>query len=179
MLHRIRRWTMVAALAAALAAPAHGAGAESLVARGKYLVTIGGCTDCHTPGHLLGHPDMTRYLGGSDVGFAIPGQGVFVGSNLTPDKKTGLGTWTTAQIVTAITTGVRPDGRILAPIMPWRGFAHLTPRDARAIALYLQSLPPVVHKVAGPFGPKDTPDVLVMTVLPGPVYAKLPGPGGK
>ncbi len=80
MLHRIRRWTMVAALAAALAAPAHGAGAESLVARGKYLVTIGGCTDCHTPGHLLGHPDMTRYLGGSDVGFAIPGQGVFVGS---------------------------------------------------------------------------------------------------
>ncbi len=49
----------------------------------------------------------------------------------------------------------------------------------RRSPLYLQSLPPVVHKVPGPFGPKDVPNVLVMTVLPGPVYAKLPGPGGK
>jgi len=175
----MRHATLLATVIVLLAASGHGASAESQVARGKYLVTIGGCTDCHTPGHFLGHPDMARYLGGSDVGFAIPGQGVFVAPNLTPDKKTGLGTWTTQQIVTAITTGVRPDGRILVPIMPWRAFARLTPRDARAIALYLKSLPPVVHKVAGPFGPKDTPDVLVMAVLPGPVYAKLPGPGGK
>ena len=56
------------------------------VARGRYLVTIAGCSDCHTPGALLGSPDMKRYLGGSDVGFAIPGAGVFVGENLTPDK---------------------------------------------------------------------------------------------
>ena len=59
--------------------------------RGRYLVTIAGCSDCHTPGALLGAPDMKRYLGGSDVGFAIPGPGVFVGENLTPDKDTGLG----------------------------------------------------------------------------------------
>lgn len=175
----VHRATLLAAMTVLLADPGRGASAGSLVARGKYLVTIGGCTDCHTPGHFFGHPDMARYLGGSDVGFAIPGQGVFVAPNLTPDKKTGLGTWTTAQIVTAITTGVRPDGRILAPIMPWRAFAHLAPRDARAIALYLKSLPPVAHEVAGPFGPKDPPDVFVMAVLPGPVYAKLPGPGGR
>jgi hypothetical protein len=41
------------------------------------------------------------------------------GSNLTPDKETGLGNWTKEQIVTAIQTGVRPDGRILSPIMSW------------------------------------------------------------
>lgn len=179
MSYRMRCWAMAACMAAALAAPAWGAAANPQVARGKYLVTVGGCSDCHTPGTFFGHPDMTRYLGGSDVGFAIPGRGAFVGPNLTPDKQTGLGTWTTQQIVTAFTTGVRPDGRILAGIMPWRAFSHLTPRDALAIAAYLKSLPPVVHKVAGPFGPKDTPDVFVMAVLPGAVYAGLPAPDGK
>ena len=52
---------------------------DAQIARGRYLVIIAGCSDCHTPGALLGAPDMKRYLGGSDVGFAIPGQGVFVG----------------------------------------------------------------------------------------------------
>ena len=54
---------------------------------------------------MLGAADMKRYLGGSDVGFAIPAQGVFVGQNLTPDKETGLGDWTDEQIVTAIRKG--------------------------------------------------------------------------
>ena len=93
------------------------------VARGKYLVTIASCHDCHTPGYFLGKPDMARYLGGSDVGFELPGLGVFHGPNLTPDKETGLGDWTDAQVLTALQTGVRPDGRVLAPIMPWRAFA--------------------------------------------------------
>src|SRR5262249_408498 len=59
-------------------------------------------TDCHTPGHLLGKPDMSRFLGGSDVGLEVPGLGVFVAPNLTPDKVTGLGNWTKDQIATAI-----------------------------------------------------------------------------
>ncbi|MFN3281910.1 MAG: hypothetical protein ACK40I_09645, partial [Tabrizicola sp.] len=70
---------------------------------GRYLVTIMGCTDCHTPGHFLGQPDMARFLGGSDVGFEIPGLGTFHGPNLTPDP-TGLGAWSEAEIVTAIRT---------------------------------------------------------------------------
>ena len=117
------------------------------VARGKYLVTIGSCTDCHTPGHFFGKPDMSKYLGGSDVGFAIPHLGVFVGPNLTPDKATGLGNWTTAQIVDAITKGQTPQGRTLAPVMPWHAYASLTKADALAIAAYLKSLPPVSHQV--------------------------------
>jgi hypothetical protein len=96
----------------------------------------------------------------------FPGQGVFVPRNLTPDKATGLGNWTVAQIVTAITTGVRPDGRILAPIMPWRAYSQLTPSDARDIALFLKTLPPVEHKVPGPFGTSDKPAVMVMTLVP-------------
>lgn len=156
------------------AAPAH-AGADALIARGKYLVTIGGCSDCHTPGSFFGKSDPKRFLGGSDVGFAMP-QGVFVGPNLTPDEATGIGSWSRKDIVTAITTGRRPDGRVLAGIMPWRSFAHLTPRNALAVATFLKSLPPVSHRVPGPFGVTETPSVFVMTVLPGAVFAKLPPP---
>jgi len=165
---------LVALAGAALTAPlaAHAADHHQ-IARGKYLVTTNGCNDCHTPGYFFGKPDMTRYLGGSDVGFGIPDLGVFVGPNLTPDKATGLGNWTSEQIVTALTEGRTPDGRILAPIMPWRAFASFTPRDARAIAAYLKSLPPVSHQIAGPFGPKETPTVFVMSVQPGTVYARL------
>lgn len=147
------------------------------VERGKYLVSIAGCNDCHTAGYFFGHPDMNRFLGGSDVGFAIPGMGVFVGPNLTPDDATGLGNWTEQQIVTAITTGVTPGGGMLAPIMPWRELAHLTRADAFAIAAYLKSLPPVRHQVPGPFTPGQKPTVFVMTLLPGAAYAGLPQPG--
>jgi mono/diheme cytochrome c family protein len=149
-------------------ATAHAADAQ--VERGKYLSSIGGCTDCHTPGHFLGHPDMARFLGGSDVGFGSP-MGVFVGPNLTPDKETGLGKWSSQQIVTAITTGKRPDGRMLAPIMPWHGLSVLTSTDALAIAAFLKSLPPVSNKVPGPFGPNEQPTVFVLSIQSGQSYA--------
>jgi mono/diheme cytochrome c family protein len=164
--------TAIAAMAFSVSALA----ADPQVERGKYLVQIGGCNDCHTPGYFLGHPDMTRFLGGSDVGFGIPGLGVFVGPNLTPDKETGLGNWTAQQIITAITTGERPDKRVLAPSMPWRELAVLTKSDALAIAAFLKSLPPVSHKVAGPFGPAEPPTVFVMSVQPGPAYASQKPP---
>lgn len=73
---------------------------------------------------------MARYLAGSEVSFEIPGLGVFHGPNLTPDKETGLGSWTQEQIVKALQTGQTPDGRELAPIMPWRAFANLSKADA-------------------------------------------------
>ncbi len=174
----MHRLCFVAAMLAASALAATPAGAaDKQIERGKYLVTLATCTDCHTPGSFLGKPDMTRFLGGSDVGFAIPNLGVFVGRNLTPDKETGLGSWTRAQIVTAITTGKRPDGRELAPIMPWHAYSKLVPSDAAAIAAYLQSLPAMKHEVPGPFGPSEKVPVFVMNVLPGEVYSSLPAPG--
>ncbi|WP_245297028.1 MULTISPECIES: cytochrome c [Rhodomicrobium] len=135
------------------------------VARGKYLVELGGCNDCHTPGYLLGKPDMSRYLGGSDVGFENPAGG-FVAPNLTPDRETGIGAWSKQEIVTAIQTGVRPDGRILSPVMPWQAFAKLTQADADAIADYLKTLKPVSHKVPGPFAPGEKATSFMMVVKP-------------
>jgi len=123
----------VAALAMLLM-PSRGAvaqGAQTQLERGKYLVALGGCNDCHTPGYFFGKPDMARYLGGSEVGFEMPGLGVFHGPNLTPDQDTGLGKWSTEEIVKAITKGERPDGRMLAPIMPWHALANLTRSRSR------------------------------------------------
>jgi mono/diheme cytochrome c family protein len=149
-------------------AAVHAQASDSQVARGKYLVTLGGCNDCHTPGNFLGKPDFSRRLGGSEVGFELPGLGTFYGPNLTPDKATGLGNWTAKQIVTALQTGKVPDGRVLAPIMPWRDLAYLTKPDAYAIAAYLKSLPVVSNKVPGPFGPNQKPTSWVMKVEPPP-----------
>ena len=84
---------------------------------------------------------------------AHPGLGIFYPPNLTPDPETGLGGWSEAEIATAIRTGVRPDGRELAPMMPWRSYAALTDEDALAVAAYLKSLPPVRHAVPPPTGP--------------------------
>jgi mono/diheme cytochrome c family protein len=165
------------ALAAAVIVCAAAASAEeSQIDRGKYLVTIASCNDCHTPGYFLGKPDFSRTLAGSEVGFTIPGLGAFVGRNLTSDKETGLGNWTDDQIISAITAGIRPDGRRLAPIMPWRGLSHLSSDDAHAIVAYLRSIPPVKNAVPGPFGPKEVPTTLVFTIIPGEVSAKIMPP---
>jgi mono/diheme cytochrome c family protein len=137
------------------------------VARGKYLVSIAGCNDCHTPGYFFGKADESRYLGGSDVGFEIPNLGIFHGPNLTPDKETGLGGWTDEQIVTAFTTGKRPDGRELAPVMPWRAFANFSKEDVAAIVAFLRTLPPVHNKVAGPYGSAEQSTAFVMKIVPG------------
>lgn len=142
------------------------------VARGKYLVEIMTCHECHTPGILIGkrrEPDLS----GSEVGYSIPGLGVYYGANLTPDVETGIGSWSEDDIVKALRTGERPDGRILSAVMPVNAFKHLTDDDAYAIAKYLKSLPPARNKVPGPFGPSETPTSFyyAFTVPPKPAGA--------
>ncbi len=165
----LRIWSVIAGAAVmlAMAGVAEVKAQANEIERGKYLVVLAGCTDCHTPGYFFGKPDAARYLGGSDVGFLIPGMGVFHGPNLTPDKETGLGGWSKAQIITAMQTGKRPDGRELAPVMPWHALASLTKDDANAIVAFLMSLPPVKNKVPGPFGPNEKPTGFVMKIEPG------------
>lgn len=168
------QFTILAASALSLAVTAVAAD-DAQIARGEYLVTVGGCNDCHTSGYFFGEPDNSRFLGGSDVGFEIPGQGVFVGRNITPDKETGIGSWTREQIVSAIQTGQRPDGRVLAPIMPWHAFANLTEEDATAIAAFLQSVKPVSHQVPGPFKPGEKVTTFMFRILP-PGETAAPAP---
>ena len=138
------------------------------VVRGRYLVTIMSCNDCHTPGYLYGAPDTSRRLSGSDLGWTGP-WGVVHARNLTPDMETGIGSWTIEQIVTALRTGNTPDGSQLAPIMPWMNYSNILDQDdAVAIASYLKSLPPIVHKNLDriPAGQKRTGALVTMSPPP-------------
>jgi mono/diheme cytochrome c family protein len=119
------------------------------VERGKYLTTTMGCVDCHNIGSFSPKAEEGHLQGGT-IGFEIPGMGVFYPPNLTPHREAGIGTWSEQDIVTALRTGKRPDGRVLAPIMPWRNYAILPDDEAKAIAAYLKSLPPSPHKVPPP-----------------------------
>jgi mono/diheme cytochrome c family protein len=143
----------------------HAAEGTAEAGRGEYLAHIMDCTGCHTPGALTGKPDRFRYLGGSEIGFEIPEVGVFFPPNITPDPETGLGTWSKEDIVRAVRTGVRPDGRELVPIMPWRSYANLSDEDARALATYLKTLAPIRYRAPGPFGPDETPTGPYLTVV--------------
>ena len=113
-------------------------------------------------------------MGGSDIGFSIPGQGVFVGQNLTPDKETGIGSWTSEHIITAMRTGKAPDGVALSPVMPYPALSHLTDEDAQAIAAFLKSLPAVNNKNLGPIKSPQPVTINVSAVLPPTVYNALP-----
>ena len=140
------------------------------VARGKYLVTLGGCTDCHTPGTFTkSKPDMDKFLAGSDFAFNLGPAGLVAPRNITPDKETGLGNWTDDQIFKALTTGVRPDGRTLS-VMPWPAYHELTKSDAMTIVAYLRTIKPVHNEIPGPYGPNDKVSVFVSTMVPADVY---------
>jgi mono/diheme cytochrome c family protein len=139
--------------------------ADDSLGRGEYLATIMDCGGCHTTGVLLGKPDSKRYLAGSDVGFQIPGLGIFYPPNLTPDRETGIGAWSADDIVNAVRTGERPDGRILAPVMPYGHYGKLTDADAYALARYLKSLKPVRHQVPAITGAAEKPSAPYLTVV--------------
>jgi mono/diheme cytochrome c family protein len=121
------------------------------LARGRYLVNAMACALCHTPiADRDGAYDARFFLAGGMRVSAYP-WGVWYSRNLTPDAETGLGQWSEADVVTAITRGIARDGRRLDPLaMPWPWFARLTPDDARAIAIYLKALPPVRNDVPKP-----------------------------
>jgi mono/diheme cytochrome c family protein len=136
--------------------------------RGEYLARIMDCGGCHTGGALAGQPDPRLHLAGSNIGFAVPNLGVFYPPNLTSDRETGLGAWSAAEIVRAVRTGVRPDGRVLAPVMPWHNYAALTDEDAAALAAYLRSLPPVRNAVPPLTGAAETPPAPYLTVVTPP-----------
>jgi len=149
---------------------------EAKAQRGEYLTTIMGCGDCHTPGYFFGKPDENQKLAGSDVGFFMPGLGYYYGRNLTPDKETGLGTWSDDEIAKAIRTGERPDGRMLAPIMPYQNFSKLNDTDLAAIVAYLRTLKPVHREAPPPTGADQTPPAAFMSITMPPKQSASAAP---
>lgn len=159
---------------------------QSPVERGKYLVTIGVCDDCHSPKtfgpegpvpdmarRLSGHPGKDRlpptppnviapdkfgFLGSNDLTAWVGPWGTSFPANLTPDKTTGLGSWTEDMFVKAIRTGKHQgEGRPILPPMPWQNYREMQDEDLKAVWAFLQTLPPVQNAVPDPLPPPGAP----------------------
>jgi hypothetical protein len=159
---------------------------EDMVKRGGYLVTAGGCYDCHTPKKMTAQgpvDDSSRTLSGHPANEPLPpiddkaltpGNWIllspsltaFVGpwgvsfpANLTPDSATGIGAWSEEVFIKTLRTGKhlgQPNGRPILPPMPWFNLARLEENDLKSIYAYLRSLPPISNRVPAPLSPQET-----------------------
>jgi hypothetical protein len=159
-----------------------------MIALGKYIVTTGGCDDCHTPkiytekGPIF---DTTRSLSGFPQGETLPSidmdmikpgnwvmgdkhfgawagpWGISYASNLTPDKATGIGTLTEELFIKTLREGKYMGvGRPLLPPMPWQVIGMKTDEDLKAIYAYLMSIKPIHNLVPQPTTPDKVAELL-------------------
>ena len=161
---------------------------QELVARGKYLVTTGGCADCHSPKIYTPNgpvPDSTRSLSGFqqgeklpalDVKFVAPGNwvatesnfsawvgpwGISYAANLTPDNATGIGAETEEMFIKSLRDGkLKGVGRPLLPPMPWPTIGQMTDQDLKAIYTYLKTIKPIHNEVPQPTPPDKMAELL-------------------
>jgi len=148
-------------------------------ARGKYLVEVIGCSDCHTPktmGPKGPELDKTRLLSGHPEGTVLPPapaqQGPWIASaawdltawsgpwgvsyamNLTPDENTGIGSWSEETFVGALRTGRHMGvSRPILPPMPWEMYRNMSDEDLKSVYAYLRTLKPVHNRVPEPKPP--------------------------
>ena len=135
---------------AAFCAVAGSASAQAPVEHGKNLVEgILTCGNCHSPRGPGGVIDTARlYAGGPQVWDTLAY--TVRGTNITPDKETGLGGWSADDMKRAIRDGKRPGGAQLSPQMPYGFYKIMTPADLDAVVAYLRSVPPVSNKAPPP-----------------------------
>jgi mono/diheme cytochrome c family protein len=117
---------------------------------GKEMFFAGGCASCHT---VPDQPDAMKLGGG--LGLKSP-FGTFYVPNISPDPKDGIGAWTEAQFITALTKGTSPEGEHYFPAFPYTSYQHMTFGDLRDLFAFLKTLPAVQgrardHDVPFPF----------------------------
>jgi mono/diheme cytochrome c family protein len=115
---------------------AQGAPSAAEVARGRYVFGATGGCGCHTVPKGQVNAGGRRYDGPF---------GTVYSTNITPDRQTGIGTWTDEQIITAIRLGRRPNGERLLPVHPFPVFNGMAEEDLRAIVAFLRTTPPVAR----------------------------------
>ena len=154
------------------------------IKRGEYLVTLGGCNDCHTPWKMgangVPEPDMTRMLSGHPEGMKLPPPpkpvgpwmiaatatntawagpwGISYTMNLTPDENTGIGIWTEDIFIRTMRSGKHMGtSRPIMPPMPWFNYGKATDEDIKSVYAYLRSIPPIKNRVPDYEEPKGPP----------------------
>ncbi|MGH8261015.1 MAG: c-type cytochrome, partial [Steroidobacteraceae bacterium] len=106
-----------------------------MVQRGAYLVQAADCVGCHTV------PGGTPFAGGRE--FDLGSMGKLYSPNITPDKATGIGSWSDDDFRSAVQLGIAKGGEHLYPAFPYASFTKLSDADVLAIKAYLFSLKPV------------------------------------
>jgi len=150
--------------------------------RGKHLVFLGGCNDCHTPLIMTAsgpRPDSTRYLSGHPSGLKLPPPpaldmnwmaaasatmtawagpwGISYTANLTPDS-TGLGIWTEQLFMQAMRSGKHLGvGRPIMPPMPIEEMGKLSDQELKDVWAFLRTIPPVHNQVPEYLPPTGAP----------------------
>lgn len=117
--------------------------------RGKYIFRVAGICGCHgfnLGGYRTGN--ATTMPKSAPFGERFDGPfGSVPASNISPDKKTGIGKWTDDQIIAATRGGVRADKSPLFPIMPFVSYSGMADQDVHDLVAYLRTVPPVANKV--------------------------------
>lgn len=141
-----------------------------VVEKGRYLAHhVTACIHCHSERDFskFSGPVKPGTEGGGGLRFSseeasiIPGE--MYSSNITPDSATGIGSWTDAEILRAITQGINKKGDTLFPLMPYASFNKMAKEDLLSIIAYLRTLKPISKKVPA-------------RRLPFPVSVAYPGP---
>lgn len=111
------------------------------LANGKAMFYAGGCASCHA---MLKQPDKTRLGGGLALNTPF---GTFYAPNISSDRTDGIGAWTEAQFITALSKGTSPDGAHYYPAFPYTSYQHIRFEDLSDLFAYLKTLPQVAGRV--------------------------------
>ncbi len=121
------------------------------LANGRTMFEAGGCASCHA---VPKQDDRTRLGGGLAIKTAF---GTFYAPNISSDAKDGIGGWSEADFVTALTKGASPAGTHYYPVFPYTSYQNMRLDDVRDLFAYLKTLPAIAgrvrdHEVRFPFG---------------------------
>ena len=136
----LRKVALAALFASVCAAPAF-AGAEpnyDRISAGRYQAILGDCMGCHST------PNGRAFAGGAPLQTPF---GAMVAPNITPDRATGIGTWTEADFRRAVKSGISPGGKRLYPAMPFPAYARMSDDDVSRLWAYMQTVEPVRRAV--------------------------------
>lgn len=109
----------------------------ALIKKGEYLARAGDCAACHTA------PGGRPFAGG--LAMQTP-MGTIYSTNITPDKNTGIGSYSYGDFERAVRRGMRPDGAALYPAMPYVSYVVAADSDIEALyAYFMSSIAPVAQ----------------------------------
>ena len=144
------------------------------LANGQEMFNAGGCSSCHA-----GPNQQDRLKLGGGLPITSP-FGTFYAPNISPDPVDGIGRWSEADFVHAVTRGVSPDGQHYFPAFPYTSYAHAKPEDVQDLFAYLKTLAPVPgrsrdHDVPSPFNIRRNIGVWKLLFFDDKPFAPDPG----